>query len=472
MTIRRNRHTKIVSTLGPSSDTYDQIKTLSLAGADVFRLNFSHGNHDEHQRRYDHIRRLEEKIGSPIAVIADLQGPKLRIGQFEQDQIELTEGQSLTLDLSDTPGDQTRVPFPHPEAMEVMEEGQRILLDDGRVVLMVEKAGSKQVVTRVMSGQKLSSRKGVNLPEANLRISPITEKDRVDMEAALDMGVDFIALSFVQSADDLVEAKKLIDGRAKLISKIERPQAVTNIEAIIDLSDAVMLARGDLGVEIPPERVPSVQKHVVGLCRQAGKPLIIATQMLESMVDVSAPTRAEVSDVATAIYDGADAVMLSAETAAGNYPNKSVNIMDRIACQVENDPHYRRFIRAEQPDPNPSIAGAITAACHQVADTIAAAAIVNFTTSGSTVLRTARHRPNVPILSLCADRRTARQLVLSYGVHAVHTDDVGDFFGVEEKAVAIARSEEIATPGDKLVITAGVPFGTPGSTNILRVCEV
>jgi pyruvate kinase len=292
------------------------------------------------------------------------------------------------------------------------------------------------------------------------------------MDAALDMGVDFIALSFVQTADDLVEAKKLINDRAKLISKIERPQAVANIHAIIDHSDAVMLARGDLGVEIPPERVPSVQKRVVELCRRAGKPLIIATQMLESMVVASAPTRAEVSDVATAIYDGADAVMLSAETAAGNYPVKSVQMMDRIARQVENDPHYQVSIRAEQPDPKPSTAGAITAACHQVADTINAAAIVNFTTSGSTALRTARHRPNVPIISLSSDRSTARQLVLSYGVHAVHSADVGDFFGVEEKAVSIATAENMAETGDKLVITAGVPFGTPGSTNILRVCEV
>jgi pyruvate kinase len=469
---RRFRLTKIVATLGPASSTPEMIRALFEAGVDVFRLNFSHGTHADHAKRLTAIREMEAEVGRPVAIMADLQGPKLRIGTFAEGPITLHPGQEMRFDLDRTPGDSTRVALPHPEIISVLTPGSELLLDDGRVRLVVTRVGPEHADVKVVSGTKLSDRKGVNVPGVILPLSPLTPKDREDLVFALDQGVDWVALSFVQQPEDVAEARRLIGGRAALLSKLEKPSAIEHLEAIIELSDGVMVARGDLGVEMPAEDVPSIQKRVVREARRAGKPVIVATQMLESMVSAPAPTRAEASDVATAVYDGADAVMLSAETASGDYPIEAVSMMDRIAKRVEHDPLYRNIMDAQHPDPQSTAADAITAAANQVAHTIHAAAIVTYTTSGSTTLRAARERPEAPIICLTAQRATARRMALTYGVHSVLTADVSTFAEMVQKATRIAQHDGIADEGQRLVITAGVPFGTPGNTNILRIAWV
>ena len=448
------------------------LRALFETGGVIFRMNFSHGTHEDHKKRLDIIRALEKETDRPIGVFADLQGPKLRLGTFRDGFIDIEKGMRLTLDSDPTPGTQQRVYLPHPEILEVLVEGADVLLDDGKVHLHVVKKGKDFVETEVIAGKRLSDRKGVNLPNVLLKVSVLTDKDRRDLEAAIAMGVEWIALSFVQTPQDVAEARKLIDGRAKVMVKLEKPSAIEFLQPIIDLADAVMLARGDLGVEIPAEKVPSVQKRVVRYCRQAGKPVIIATQMLESMISSPRPTRAEASDVATAIYDGADAVMLSAETASGEYPLEAVSIMDRIAADVETDDLYRKIIDAEHPDPDSTPSDAITSAASSVATTIGAAAIVTYTTSGSTALRTARERPPVPIMCLTPSLSVARRMQLSYGVYPVETEDVDNFGDMVKKAVRVAQEQSIAAKGQRVVITAGVPFGTPGATNILRIAWV
>ncbi len=469
---RRHRQTRIVATLGPASSSPEMIKKLFEAGADVFRLNFSHGTANDHRARLEAIRAVEKEMGHPIGVFADLQGPKLRLGKFKDGFINIAKGDHLRLDMDPALGDQTRICLPHPEVMEVLTLGSEILLDDGKVKLSVIEKGDDYVLTECIAGTKLSDHKGVNLPNALLKTSPLTPKDRKDLETALDMGVDWIALSFVQRPEDVAEAKKLINGRAALISKIEKPSAVTHLEEIVTLSDAVMVARGDLGVEMPAEQVPSIQKRIVRLSREIGRPVIIATQMLESMITSPTPTRAEASDVATAIYDGTDAVMLSAETAAGDYPVEAVSMMRKIARNIETDELYRKVMDAEHPDPEANASDAITSAAVRVAETINATAIVNYTSSGSTAWRTARERPNVPIICLTASLSVARRMAMSYGVHAIHTDDIDNFGDMVKKATYLAKKHDLADIGERLVITAGVPFGTPGSTNILRVAWV
>jgi pyruvate kinase len=472
MSFKRNRKTKIVATLGPASSTPEMIRKLFETGVDIFRLNFSHGVHADHESKVKIIRDLEKETGRPIGIFADLQGPKLRLGTFKDGSITLEKGMRITLDLDATPGNAQRVCLPHPEIIEVLAEGADVLLDDGKVHLRVMRKAKDFVETEVIAGEKLSDRKGVNLPNVLLKVSVLTEKDRKDLEAAIAMGVEWIALSFVQRPEDVAEARKLIDGRAKVIVKLEKPSAIEKLDAIIELADAVMLARGDLGVELPAEKVPAIQKRVVRVSRQMGKPVIIATQMLESMISSPRPTRAEASDVATAIYDGTDAVMLSAETASGSYPLEAVSIMDRIANDVEKDILYRKVMDAEHPDPNKTASDAITSAAFYVASTVSAAAIVNYTTSGSTALRTARERPMMPVLCLTPNLSVARRLQLSYGVYPVNTSDVDNFGDMVKKAVATSLEHGIAQKGQRIVITAGVPFGTPGATNILRVAWV
>jgi pyruvate kinase len=472
MSFRRNRQTKIVATLGPASSTREMIRALYDAGADTFRLNFSHGTHEDHQKRFDIIREIEKETGRPIGVFADLQGPKLRLGAFKDGAIEIERGMKLRLDLDATPGDRTRVNLPHPEIIEALTPGADVLLDDGNVHLRVTKKGSGYVETEVIAGRKLSDRKGFNLPNTVLKVSSLTDKDRRDLVVALDMGVDWIALSFVQRPEDVIEAKELIAGRAKVIVKLEKPSALEHLLEIVDLSDAVMLARGDLGVEIPPEKVPAAQKRVVRACRTAGKPVIVATQMLESMVNSPRPTRAEASDVATAIYDGTDAVMLSAETASGSYPLEAVSIMGRIAADVESDEIYRKTLDASHPDPDKNPSDAITSSASSIVETISAAAIVNYTMSGATALRTARERPAVPILCLTKHPAVARRMQLSYGVYSVHTEDIDNFGDMVKEAIAVSKEHGLAAVGQSIIITAGVPFGTPGSTNILRIARV
>jgi pyruvate kinase len=470
--MRRQRSTKIVATLGPASSTAERIEALFRAGVDVFRLNFSHGSHEDHRARVQTIRALEQSIERPISILLDLQGPKLRVGTFRDGKVTLVAGAEFRLDLDKTPGDEKRAPLPHPEIFAVITTGAELLLDDGRLRLRVKDHGSDYCNCEVVTGGVLSDRKGVNVPGVVLPLSPLTDKDRRDLAFGLDLGVDWVALSFVQRPEDIAEGRRLVAGRAALMAKLEKPAAIDRLDEIVELCDALMVARGDLGVEMPPEDVPGLQKRIIRACRREGKPVIVATQMLDSMVNAPAPTRAEASDVATAVYDGADAVMLSAETASGNYPVETVTMMNRIATRTERDPLYRQLIDANQAEPEATTADAITAAARQIAHTIKAATIVTYTTSGSTTLRAARERPEVPILCLTQRLETARRMSLCWGVHTVVTEDIHSFQEMVAKAVALARQEAFAKPGDRLIVTAGVPFGTPGATNILRVAWV
>ena len=470
--MHRGRHAKIVATLGPASTSHEMILALFDKGVDVFRLNFSHGEHADHAARLATIRAIEIERGRPIGVMADMQGPKLRVGTFINDDAMLTAGEIFRLDMDSAPGDANRVQLPHKEIFAALEEGTDLLVDDGKIRLRVRDFGSDFANCEVIAGGRISNRKGVNVPGVVLPLSPLTDKDRRDMQFALDQGVDWIALSFVQRPEDLAEARRLIGGRAAVLTKFEKPAAIDRLRELVELSDACMVARGDLGVEMPPEEVPVQQKRLVRTCRELGKPVIVATQMLESMINSPAPTRAEAQDVASAVYDGADAVMLSAETAAGDYPLEAVEIMDRIIKRVEADPVFRQVLEAQHERPEPTAADAITAAARTVSETIKAAAIVTYTTSGSTTYRASRERPIAPVLGLTSNMRTARRLVLAWGVHTVHTADIENFQQMVDKAANIARQEGLAQVGDPLVITAGVPFGTPGATNVLRLAWV
>ena len=470
--MRRKRRAKIVATLGPATSSAEAIKELFEAGVDVFRFNFSHGQPEDHARRHRILRELERHAFRPIGIMADMQGPKLRVGTFEGGSVELEPGRRFMLDRSERPGTAARASVPHPEIFSAVSAGDDMLLDDGKLRLKVLSKSDRALETEVVEGGRLSDRKGVNLPGVLLPISPLTGKDRTDLRFALGLGVEWIALSFVQRPEDVAEARRLIGNRAHVLVKVEKPAALGCIGELVEAADAIMVARGDLGVEMPPEEVPVAQKTIIRTCRDAGKPVIVATQMLESMVHAAAPTRAEVQDVATAVYDGADAVMLSAETAAGAHPMAAVEIMDRVIERVERDPSHRRIADADRRRPLATSADAISAAAHQVADTIGAAAIVTYTTSGSTTLRAARERPEQPILGVTSELETARRLSLTCGVHSVHTADVRDFDEMVRKAVAAAALEDVAGPGDTVVITAGVPFGTPGATNVLRIARI
>ena len=438
----------------------------------MFRLNFSHGSHEEHRKRYELIRKLEEEAGQPIGILMDLQGPKFRIGRFADSKINLVPGSPFRLDLLDEPGNSRRVTLPHPEILDALVPGTMVLMDDGKLRFRVEKVGDGFVETIVSVGGELSDRKGVNIPDVIIPLSVLTEKDRADLEFGLELGVDWVALSFVQKAEDVVELLRLVDGRAKVMAKLEKPSAIDNLHSILEVSDAIMVARGDLGVEVPAEDVPGLQKWIIRECRHMGKPVVVATQMLDSMVRSPIPTRAEASDVATAVYDGVDAVMLSAETAAGDYPVESVSMMDRIINKVERDDHYMRLMEADRFVPEPTSADAITSAARHAAQTLSAAAIVTFTHSGSTTIRASRERPMVPILGLTPIEHTARHLSLAWGVHPVKTKDVDSFVDMVNKASRVARREGFAKLMDKIVVTAGVPFGTPGTTNALRIVRV
>ncbi len=470
--LRRRRRTKIIATLGPSSSTPEVLSRLFLAGADVFRLNFSHGSHDDHAARIAMIRDLESQHDHPIGILADVQGPKLRVGRFGGGRIQLQTGQAFTLDLNPTPGDARRVNLPHPEIIKAASIGTTLLLDDGKLRLRITRVREDHLETVVTVGGPLSDRKGVNVPDILLPIPALTVKDREDMAFALEHGVEYIGLSFVQRPDDVAEAREIAAGRAWIMSKLEKPQALENLDAIVALSDAVMVARGDLGVELPPEEVPLAQKRIVRAARQMGKPVVVATQMLESMISAPAPTRAEASDVATAVFDGADAVMLSAETAAGQYPFEAVNIMDRIVARVEQDPGWRAGIDASRPAPERSVADAISAAARQVAHTIEATAICAFTASGSTALRAARERPEAPIIGLTPTASIARRMALVWGVHPVVTPETHSMTETVVKATRIAQQEGFAAHGHDIVVIAGVPFGVAGTTNALRVAKV
>lgn len=468
----RARNVKVLATLGPASDTPAMVRALRAAGADAFRINMSHGTAHDRAQLIAMVRELEGDGAGPITILADLQGPKIRIGRFAEGRVRLEPGQPFRLDLDPAPGDQGRVQVPHPEVLAVLAPGHRLLLDDGKVALKVVSTGPDRVETEVVTAGALSNNKGLNVPDTVVPTAALTPKDRDDLALALDLGVDWIALSFVQRAEDVAEARKLIGGRAALMAKIEKPAALKAIDGIIELADAIMVARGDLGVELPPALVPGAQKALVAAARAAGKPVVVATQMLESMIHAPSPTRAEVSDVANAIYDGVDAVMLSAESAAGQYPVEAVAMMDAIAREVERDPAYARQVAFAEVTPEATTADAMCAAARTIQQVVGARAVVCFTRSGSTARRVARERIPVPILVLTPIQATARRLGLTWGVHAVHTRDVSGFEEMLGKARRMALRHHVAGAGDRLVLLAGVPFGVPGSTNVVHVARL
>ncbi|MET0252276.1 MAG: pyruvate kinase [Novosphingobium sp.] len=469
----RRRKVKILATVGPASCDPDMLEKLVRAGADAFRVNMSHGDQATHAATIAAIRDLEKSMGRAITVLCDLQGPKLRVGTFAGGRAVIRHSGHFTLDRDPTPGNSERVCLPHPELFGILVKGQRLLIDDGKLRLKVIRADADSILCSAEVGGVISDRKGVNVPDAVVPVPALTAKDRSDLAFALDQGADWIALSFVQRPEDVAEARRLIGGvggqRASLIAKIEKPAAIQRLDGILELSDAVMVARGDLGVELNPEEVPPLQKRIIEAARRTGKPVVVATQMLESMIESPAPTRAEVSDVANAVYDGADAVMLSAETASGNWPVEAVTIMDRIATQVEADPGYRARVDLIDTRPDPTTADALAEACATIAQAVRIAGIVVFTDSGSTARRVSRERPAVPVLVLTPSQRTARKVGLLWGAHAVHTRDIGSFEEMIAKGKRMALRHRFGTAGEKLVILAGVPFGVPGATNLLHV---
>ena len=472
----RGRKVKILATIGPASRSPEMLERLLRAGADAFRVNMSHGAHADHEAAILAIRALEKQFAKPIAILADLQGPKLRVGTFKDGQAVIRHSGHFTLDRNPEPGDHTRVELPHPELFGLLEKGQRLLINDGKIRLRVIRADENEILCSAEVGGVISDRKGVNVPDAEVPIPALTDKDRRDLAFALEHGADWIGLSFVQRPEDLAEARKLMAGsdgsRAALCAKIEKPMAVRRLDEIIELSDGIMVARGDLGVELEPQEVPPLQKTIVNKARNAGKPVIVATQMLESMIESPAPTRAEVSDVANAVYDGADCVMLSAETAAGQWPEEAVTIMHKIARQVEGDEAFLARVRFLDTPPDRTTADALAHACMTIADTVAIEAITVFTGSGSTARRVARERPSVPMMVLTPSMKTARRVAILWGAHAVATKDIGSFEEMIAKGKRMALRHGFGQAGGKLIALAGVPFGTPGSTNLLHVVTI
>ena len=470
--MRRQRRTKIVATLGPASSDPAMIERLFVEGADVFRINMSHTSHEGLRGFVRAIRAIEKRHSRPIGILADLQGPKLRLGVFAEGSAALSPRATFVLDDDPKPGDATRVCLPHPEVLSALRPGHRLLIDDGKVRLVVTEASPHRAVTKVEVEGRVSDRKGVSLPDTTVTLSALTEKDRADLDAALEQSVDWIALSFTQRPEDVAEAKKIVRGRAAIMCKIEKPQAIARLAEIIELSDALMVARGDLGVELPLERVPGLQKRMTHDARQAGKPVVVATQMLESMISSPVPTRAEVSDVATAIFDGADAIMLSAESAAGQHPIEAVQTMDRIAQEVERDSAFHAVIDPQRPSPEATGADAISAAARQIAETLDLPAILCLTSSGATAFRVARERPKPPIVALSPKLETARKLAILWGTHCVVSEDARDIDAMVTRACNIALREGFARKGQRVILVAGVPIGTPGATNMVRIAFV
>ena len=467
--IKRQRRVKILATLGPASRDKETIAKLLQRGADAFRVNMSHGDHETHRETIANIRAVEKDLMRPVAILCDLQGPKLRVGQFKDGKAFLKHGAHFTLDRNPEPGDDDRVCLPHPELFGILEKGQRLLIDDGKLQLKVIRADENEILCSAEVGGPISDRKGVNIPDAIVPVPALTEKDKRDLAFAVEQKADWIGLSFVQRPEDVAEARKLMGGHGALMAKIEKPAAVTSLEGIIELSDGIMVARGDLGVELLPEEVPPIQKHIIEKTRASGKPVVVATQMLESMIKSPTPTRAEVSDVANAVYDGADAVMLSAETAAGDWPVEAVTIMDRIAVKVESDSTYAERIHIAQTPLDATTADALAGSCAQIADTLPIEGIIVFTGSGGSARRVARERPAAPMLVLTPSQTCARRLALLWGTHTVTTRDIGSFEEMIAKGKRMALRHGFGDAGTRLVTLAGVPFGTPGSTNLLHI---
>ena len=464
----RSRRTRMLCTLGPASRSPEKIEALARAGADVFRLNFSHGSHDDHAQTFETVRATEAIIDRPIGILADLQGPKFRLGDFAGGRVQLTQGQRFRLDLDPTPGDQARVGVPHPEILAALKPGALVLIDDGKVLLKVEAADGQSAETIVEAGEELSNHKGLGVPGVRIPLPALTEKDRNDLAFALRLGVDWIALSFVQHPQDMAELRRLVDGRAAVMAKIEKPSALDHLEEILDLSDGLMVARGDLGVELPPEDVPIVQRRLIRAARARGTPVVVATQMLDSMTHAPAPTRAEVSDVANAVYEGADALMLSGETAAGEYPVEAAAMMDRIISRVERDPQWPQVMAAERDEIVDADTDALVAAARRAADATSTTCLVAFTATGATARRMARERPLQPVLALTPRARTAHRLTLVWGLEPRVAADPHNLEEMTDEAVEIAVALGLTRPGGRILIAAGTPFGAPGAANLLR----
>ncbi len=470
--MHRRRRCKIIATLGPASNDEEAIERLWRAGADLFRINMSHANPDAMRERVAMIRAVEARVGRSIGVLVDLQGPKLRVGSFAEGGADIVAGAHFTFDSDATPGDATRVCLPHPEILTALRPGHVLLIDDGRLRLHVVEASADKALAVVDIGGRISNRKGVSLPDTEIPVAAMTVKDRIDLEAALETGVDWVALSFVQRGEDVAEVKAIVDGRALVMAKIEKPQAILRLDEILAVADGLMVARGDLGVEMPLEKVPGLQKRITREARRHGRPVVVATQMLELMITSPAPTRAEVSDVATAVFEGADAIMLSAESASGQFPTEAVAMMNRIGEEVEQESVYRSIISAQRATPERTGADAVAIAARDMADTLELQAIVAWTASGATALRVARERPRAPVLSLTPNRDTARRLTLVWGVQAVVTKDANDVDDMANRACKFAVRQGLAAPGERILIIAGVPFGTPGATNMLRLAFI
>ncbi len=470
--MRRNRRVKVVATLGPASAAPEMVERLFLAGVDVYRINMSHSDHETARSLAQSVRAVAQKHAHPLGVLCDLQGPKFRLGEFHGGRVFINEGERFRFDRDVTPGTAERVYLPHSQIFAAIKPGHTLLLDDGKIRMRVVEAEANTIEAEVVSGGALASRKGISLPDTILPIGPLTHKDTEDLACALDLGADWVALSFVQRAQDVLEVKKLVDGRAAVLAKIEKPSAIDDIEAIVAAGDGFMVARGDLGVEMPVERVPGLQKSLTRMARAAGKPIVVATQMLESMISSPVPTRAEVSDVAAAVFDGADAVMLSAESAIGQYPVEAIQMMDRIAIEVEQDPVYDIHLHTAEFQPQPTGADAISAAAYAIANTVKVAAILCYTATGSTALRVARERPNLPVIGLTPVAKTAQRIALVWGIQSVLTNDPEDLSDMVRKACHIAFEEGYVKAGDGVVITCGVPLGSPGATNMIRLAFV
>lgn len=468
----RNRFAKILATLGPASRSPDTLRLLHDVGVDAFRLNFSHGSHDDHAASVKAIRAIEKETGTPICIVADMQGPKLRCGTFESGSIELRYGETVEIREGTEDGSDGKIVMPHPELMAAMREGTILKFDDGKLMVTVLSNDGKIAKARVDVPGVLSERKGINVVNVVLPLSAMTEKDRVDMAFALTQNVDYIALSFVQTAQDVRDARKVIGDKAGIIVKIEKPSAVEDLDSILSMADAAMVARGDLGVELPLEEVPVVQRLIIRKCRALGKPVIVATHMLESMIDAPTPTRAEASDVATAIYQGADAVMLSAETAVGRHPATAVAIMDRIIGAAERDPLFWEYFKTIKLPYEATAEDAISGAVQGIATKLNAKAVLGYTLTGSTVQRISRERPPCRIVGLTPNMRTASRLALSWGVVPIVTKDPADFDDMMGRVSGLAKQKLGLKTGDTVMISAGVPFGRPGTTNTLNISKV
>ncbi len=461
----RDRNTKIIATLGPSSSTFEMIESLFLSGVDVFRLNFSHGDHAGHLQNLHFIQDVEKKYNRPIGVLADLQGPKIRIGVIENGPVTLKSSDLFELHLHPVRGTEKAVQLSHPEIFNVAEKGTSLLLDDGKIKLTVLKNKENILTCEVIVGGPLSSRKGVNVPNIQLPLSAMTDKDRKDLAFVLTQDIPWIALSFVQTPHDIEEARALIGTKAKIIAKLEKPMALRHLDAIVNASDAIMVARGDLGVELPLEEVPSLQKRIIRSCRSVGKPVIVATQMLESMIEAPSPTRAEASDVANAIYDHVDAVMLSAESASGHYPKEAVQMMHRILLHTEKDSQsdYKVLKQAT----HKSISDAITAAAREITQHLNIRAIITLTHSGSTAYAAAKERPYAPIIGCTQNKQTARELCLCWGVYSL----IVPHDAVNVDPISYAKEHHFVHKHDQVIMTSGIPF-EKGSTNFLKIVNV